>query len=367
MAIQITTMEVISGQSLNYGSSGTYEGLVRFGLTDSLSVSSVTSVRIDAMTMGNAVSSSPTPYTFTISGAALPRTLVVDGFVTEYIGYTVNVNNDYLHANTDNLILSSYMAAYTELSGGTTQGDETSSYTASFMTSNPGFIVARGDAANPSPVSGVTITGINKVVSLTWNNPVDADWTTTYVKQSTTAAVTTTAMGTLVYTASTPIMSAYTLNVPASGETYYYGIYTKDNVNKLSTIVNASVTPTNALPSPVTEFTAVGGDKVVNLTWTNATDEDWVSTSVKMSTVSAITVVGDGTLVYTATAASMSAVAVPVPVDGSEVYYFGAYSTDNVGGNSTIVTATPDASAVPTWGIWTSLAEHGRLYIQGTF
>jgi hypothetical protein len=244
MAIQITTMEVISGQSLNYGASGTYEGLVRFGLTDSLSVSSVTAVRIDEMTMGNAVSSSPTAYTFTISGAALPRTLVVDGSTTEYIGYTVTVNNDYLHANTDNLILSSYMTAYAEISAGTTQGAETSSYRGNFMTSNPGVLVVLGDSAAPDPVTGLTATAGDKQVALTWTNPA-ADWVTVTVEQSIVAPVTAVGMGTAVYTATSLSMSAVDLTVAAySDETYYYGVYATDDVGKTSLVVEASAQPT---------------------------------------------------------------------------------------------------------------------------
>lgn len=120
-------------------------------------------------------------------------------------------------------------------------------------------------------------------------------------------------------------------------------------------------------PNPPTNFTAVGDDKVVALTWTNTVGGDWANTVIEESTVAPVTSVGMGTVVYTATAASMSAVSVPVSVLGTEVYYYGAYSTDNVAKTSTLVTATPVASALPTWGVWTSLAEHSRNYIQGTF
>lgn len=360
MSIQLQTAMQLP-QTITYGASGAYESSFSFQTFD-LSLSSVSAFNVTSLTLGH--SASNPKVAFDLVGAALPRLLLVDETgASEAITYTFTGDNNFLHASTMFANITSLVVATAELSAGT-ETDDTLEVSGSF---EAGLLTFAPDAAAPSPVDTVTITGINKVVALTWNNPVDADWTTTYVKQSTTAAVTTTAMGTLVYTATTPTMSAYTLNVPASGETYYYGIYTKDNVDKLSTIVNASVTPTNALPSPVTAFTAVGGDKVINLTWTNATDEDWVSTSVKMSTVAAITAVGDGTLVYTATAASMSAVAISVPVTGSEVYYFGAYSTDNVGGNSTIVTATPVASALPTWGVWASLAEHSRLYVEGVF
>jgi uncharacterized protein (DUF427 family) len=112
-----------------------------------------------------------------------------------------------------------------------------------------------------------------------------------------------------------------------------------------------------ANPNPVSSLVATAGDKSVVLTWNNPVDADWASTTVEQG-LSPVSAIGAGTVIYTGVLSSTTATAAAL---NGEAQYFGVYTTDNVAKNSTVV----QASATPTWGIWTSLAEHSRLYVEG--
>lgn len=259
MGIQLVTSSPFSSPvALGYSSSGVYVGSIEFQAIN-LGLSSVSSVNLQTLTLAS--SSNRPNVVFALSGVTLPQTLIMDAITntTPTIWYTITANNNYLHASTEYAHLTSRLVATAALSANTTIGGETSAMDQSFFS---GVINAAGDTASPSPVSSLQ---------------------------------------------------------------------------------------------------AVGGDRVITLTWNNPVEVDWVSTTIEQSIVAPVTAIGLGAVVYTG---ALSTVAVSVPVNGTEVYYFGAYTTDNVSKNSTVVTVTPNASAVPTWYVWTSEAEHARRYIQ---
>jgi hypothetical protein len=258
MGIQLTHTNRVTGQELAYGATGTYNNNLYFA-TVLLAASSVSAVELSEMSLGS-LDLIPS-VTFTLSGLTLPVTLPVTDGRTADVNYTITVDNDYLHASTETVTITSIFTATAKLSAGT-EMDTPSSLNQAFA---EGDILALGDAGAPSPVSS---------------------------------------------------------------------------------------------------FNAVGGDQTVTLTWNNPTDVDWSSTSIRQSTVASISSVSFGTLVYTATTVNMSSCNLTVPVNGTEVYYYGAYATDNVGKNSSIVTTTPPTSSLPVWKKWSSKAEHSRLYIQ---
>ncbi len=224
--------------SINYGLSGTYTSRIRFSLSNA-STSAVSSVTITSMTAGT---TALIPHaTFALSGVTLPVTVLnLDDSYTDYIGYTIVVNNNYLHASTEYAVISSALTATANVSAGTINSG-TDSYVGTDFTG--GVVVLSGDAGAPNPVSAVAAVGGDRVVTLTWNNPVDADWASTTVKYSLNTPASAIGIGTTVYSG---VLSTVAVPVEALADTdvNYFGIYTTDNVAKTSTVVQASAVAT---------------------------------------------------------------------------------------------------------------------------
>ena len=127
--------------------------------------------------------------------------------------------------------------------------------------------------APPGPPSGLTATGTNAAVSLSWNAGTGA--ASYNVKRSTTSG----AEVTITNVAATSFYDANVVN----GTKYFYEVSSTNSAGESANSSEASATPNLPPPAP-TGLTATAGTNQVTLSWTGSTGA--VSYNVKRSTTS---------------------------------------------------------------------------------
>ena len=198
----------------------------------------------------------------------------------------------------------------------------------------------------PAVVSNFTATINDKRITLNWTNPSDADYTATMIRFRTTGYPTGTTSGTLLCNRATAPGStdSYTHNNLVNGTTYYYAAFAYDGAPLYSARVTVSAIPADINPpAPTGSFKVIGEDGRNLLSWTNPTDPDFTQTKIVYKTTGFPTSPTDGTLLYSGTGTSYT----HTNLTNDTVYYYAAYTFDNVSNRSTasIGSASPAAGA----------------------
>jgi len=156
------------------------------------------------------------------------------------------------------------------------------------------------DTTPPGPVTNFTATPNDGQLTLSWTNPVDADFTKTMIRFKTTGYPSSQTDGTLVVDKSNNpgTSDSYAHTGLTNGVTYYYAALAHDVVPNYSAGATVSAAPLDLTPpSPVTSFTATPGDAQVALAWHNPSASDFAATMIRFRTDTYPTSPTDGTLV----------------------------------------------------------------------
>jgi len=181
--------------------------------------------------------------------------------------------------------------------------------------------------AIPSPPAGLTATGGNAQVALTWTASSGA--TSYKVKRSTTNGGAYTQVG-------TSATASYTDLSVVNGTTYYYVVTANNTGGESGNSNQASATPNPAIPNPPAGLTASGGNSQVVLSWSPSSGA--TSYKVKRSTTNG----GPYTQIGTSATPSYSDLSV---VNGTTYYYVvTAANSGGESGNSNQASATPNPS-----------------------
>ncbi len=133
----------------------------------------------------------------------------------------------------------------------------------------------------PGNVSNFTVTnpGSGNTLTLSWSNPYDIDFAgVKVVRADGGTAPSNCSSGTLVYDGTG---TSYSDTGLTDGAQYSYRICSYDGVPAYSSGVTGSGTPSDtAAPADVTGFTAIAGNTLVSLTWTNPTTLDYAGTKI---------------------------------------------------------------------------------------
>jgi len=97
-------------------------------------------------------------------------------------------------------------------------------------------------------------------------------------------------------------------------------------------------------PANITNFTAVAGDGQIDLSWTNPTDDDFAGTKILRKIGDYPVDVTDGTQVYSGIDASC----IDIGLTNGTVYYYKAFTHDEVPNYSSGVEASAEPAAPPT-------------------
>jgi len=237
----VTSNPLIADPTVTYGTSAVYTGTVEFNMTG-LGLSAVSAVNLESMTFSSDVTS---PNVVFNAGVTFPHQLLTVGAATEALTYTITANNNLLHATTLDAIITTALTATPVLNADTSIVDDPEQYAEYVGTGFAnGTIHAAGDATAPDPVTGLTATAGDRIVTLNWTQPVShADWVNTVVRQA-SVPVSAVGIGTAVLTTTGYNVSSYVATAPSDVvNTQYFGVYTVDNVGNKSAIVQANAQP----------------------------------------------------------------------------------------------------------------------------
>ncbi|MBI4457897.1 fibronectin type III domain-containing protein [Candidatus Uhrbacteria bacterium] len=186
------------------------------------------------------------------------------------------------------------------------------------MSADGTFNTAKPAAPVISNIQAINIT--QTAARITWNTDTDSD--------SKVDFGTTVSYGTAVSNATLTKTHVIDITGLTKSTTYHYKVTSKDafvqsTVSADKTFVTAADT---TAPANVSNFTAVGGNGVANLTWVNPTDTDFQGVKIVRKTGSFPTGPTDGTQVYNSNGTSL----LNSGLTNGVTYYYGAYAYDDV-------------------------------------
>jgi cysteine-rich repeat protein len=222
------------------------------------------------------------------------------------------------------------------------------------------------DTTAPGEVTGFTAVSGDGQITLAWTNPVDADFQGVKIVRKSLTCPATSSDGTVVYDGIAT--SRIDLGL-ANGTLYCYKAYTYDAVPNMSAGVEVAATPLapadTTPPANVAGFTAVAGDAVVQLIWTNPGDADFAGVRVMRKVGSAPIGPADGNIVYD----GMTDNRLDAGLSNNTTYHYGVFAYDARGNfaSGTFASATPTASAPPPPPPSCTDSDGGKIYeVQGT-
>jgi hypothetical protein len=148
------------------------------------------------------------------------------------------------------------------------------------------------DTIPPTAVAAFAATAGDTTVVLRWTNSNDTDFDHALIRFSTVSHPKNVAEGSPVPNGNSGIFA----NVPASvdsfihthltnGVTYYYSIWSGDEMPNYSGYWDASATPEDTIPPGMPDyFTAMAGERKVTLRWKNPPDADLEEVAIRYST-----------------------------------------------------------------------------------
>ncbi|MDB6067603.1 MAG: Fibronectin type domain protein [Pedosphaera sp.] len=227
--------------------------------------------------------------------------------------------------------------------GGTTYFYVVQATNSSGVSANSSEVNATPTIALPSAPTGLTATGTNGAVNLSWNAGAGA--ASYNVKRSTTSGA-----EVIIANAGT---TSYSDTAVVNGTTYFYEVSSTNNAGESANSSEASATP-NVPPAAPTGLTATAGTNQVALSWTGSAGA--VSYNVKRSTTSGSGYSTIGTMTDPTTAYTDS-----TAVKFTQYFYvISAVNAYGEGANS-----SPEATATPL-GSYGPSAYESFNYATGT-
>ena len=190
------------------------------------------------------------------------------------------------------------------------------------------------DTTPPGQVTNLAAAPGDYQVSLSWQNPTDADFTNTMIRYKTTAYPTNITDGTLLIDRTSNPGTSDTFNHTSltNGTTYYYSVFTRDSVFNYAAKKDISAVPADVVPpDAVTGFTVTTTTNRNALSWTNPTAPDFAGTMIRYRTDIFPTSPTDGTLLCTRTASPSSSDSyVHDGINNGTTYYYAAFTYDEI-------------------------------------
>jgi len=187
----------------------------------------------------------------------------------------------------------------------------------------------------PGEVSNVTAIPSNKQVVLNWVNPTGNGFLGVQIQSQTNTPPTSISGGMTIFRGAGQSFTNVNL---VNGTTYFYRLFTYDEVPNYSVGVVTSATPADVVPpANVTGFTVapvVGG---ISLSWGNPLDLDFAGVQIQRKTAGYPTNTTDGVTVYQG--AGTNATDTPLP-NAVTTNYYRIYSYDGVPNYASGVTGT---------------------------
>lgn len=206
------------------------------------------------------------------------------------------------------------------------------------------FVVAKlRDTIPPEAIGNFTVTGGEYEVSLSWQNPVDADFISTIIVSRTDKFPGSSTDGSVVYLGTE---TGYIDGTVTDSTTYYYAGFSYDGTN-YSTLTTGSTTVKDTTPpAGMGSFTATGKTGKVSLSWALPQDTDFGQVKILRSTIDFPATITGYTPIFVGTETSYT----DTTVTNGLTYYYAGFTYDRVGnvGNVSHATATPSIDTPPS-------------------
>ncbi|MDN5852026.1 MAG: hypothetical protein L0K86_04115, partial [Actinomycetia bacterium] len=199
-----------------------------------------------------------------------------------------------------------------------------------------------GDQQDPAAPTGLTATGGDRSVALTWTASGSDDVNGYRIYRSTTPTVDISPANLVT---GVDEVTTYDDNSVENDTTYYYAVVAVDQAgNESPSSVIASATPTDTTaPSAPTGLAATGGDGIVELTW-DANGEPDISGYRVYRGDSADVATGPGATPITGTSLLPTPAYTDTPVENGTTYFYAVVAVDSHGNESQ---ASASTSATP--------------------
>ena len=148
-------------------------------------------------------------------------------------------------------------------------------------------VATPADTTAPAAPAGLTATGLDGAVDLSWTNPSDSDFSHSVIRWSYDSYPATPDSGALLTSSVTGAGSAetYLHTGVKNSSTAYYSAFSYDSTGNFSSMENAEATAHDSTaPADVIGLAAAAGDSSVSLSWTNPGDTDFDRTLIRWST-----------------------------------------------------------------------------------
>jgi predicted amidohydrolase len=215
---------------------------------------------------------------------------------------------------------------------------------------NPEFYGDTEDTTPPGAVTGLTAAPGSAQNTLSWTNPTDPDFVGTRIMFKTTGYPSGPTDGTQCYSSAG---TGFVHSGLTGGTTYYYKAFAYDGVPYYSSGAQVSATPAAGPPGNVTAFTAISGNGLVNLSWTNPGGSA-TGTKIVFKTTAYPSGPSDGTQVYDSSGTSCT----HGGLTNGTTYYYTAFAHDGVPAYA----SGAEANAMP----WGSAPTTVRIDFNGT-
>ncbi len=196
------------------------------------------------------------------------------------------------------------------------------------------------DTTAPAPVTSLVATpSADNEITLTWNNPADADFAGVVVRRSQSSFPQTAGQGVEAYSGVGSMVVDSGLNVGG----YYYSVFSLDEVPNYSPATSTQATVVDETgPAAVTQFVAQAtADLELSLSWINPLDADFSHVVIVRRNDQFPTAADDGDQVYSGNGTSVIEQSLT-----AGTYYYAAFAFDYADNQSDIATASGSAADI---------------------
>ena len=192
------------------------------------------------------------------------------------------------------------------------------------------------DTTAPGDVSGLRLEAGNKQIQLSWANPSTSDFAGVKVIRKENSIPQSVTDGSTIYDGRA---TSYLDGGLTNGVTYYYAVFSYDEVPNYSAGRRSVATPQAGIPTVVSSFRSIAGNGQAVLTWINPDDSNFNGVKIVRKEGGNPQGPEDGTEVYRGDGEFH----VDTGLATSTTYYYGAFSYNDSGEHSSgvYVTAGP--------------------------
>ncbi|MFH2104625.1 MAG: S8 family serine peptidase [Parcubacteria group bacterium] len=183
------------------------------------------------------------------------------------------------------------------------------------------------DTTAPGDVSSLSLEAGNKQVQLSWVNPPASDFAGVKVVRKEGSTPQNVSDGSTIYNGRA---SSYLNTGLTNGTTYYYAVFSYDEVPNYSAGIRGNATPIAGTPTVISNFRSIAGNGQAVLTWSNPDDSNFAGVKIVRKEGGNPQGPTDGTEVYRGD----GELHIDTGLATETVYYYGAFSYNNAGGYS---------------------------------